>query len=115
MRYRQRLVFAGPASVKLDAGLPMPFHVVSGELVINRDHPIFDPQLETDSSAVYVLTLVKWRGQSAVSNALPTPQELESEDARVVTVVIYLDLGPGSAIAVETARQLAPMLYPLLD
>jgi hypothetical protein len=67
--YRQHLVFPGPAAVKLDSGLPMPF----------------------------------------------TPQELESDEARVVTVVIYLDLGPGSAIAVETARQLAPMLYPLLD
>jgi cell division protein FtsI/penicillin-binding protein 2 len=115
MRYRQRLVFAGPAAVKLDAGLPMPFHVVSGELVINRDHPIFDPQLETDSSAVYVLTLVKWRAQGGAANAVPTPKDLEGEDARVVTVVIYLDLGPGSAIAVETARELAPLLYPLLD
>jgi len=115
MRYRQHLVFPGPAAVKLDSGLPMPFHVVSGELVINRDHPIFDPDLETDSSAVYVLTLVKWRAQGAASTALPTPQELDAEDARVVTVVIYLDLGPGSAIAVETARQIAPMLYPLLD
>jgi cell division protein FtsI/penicillin-binding protein 2 len=115
MRYRQHLVFAGPAAVKLDAGLPMPFHVVSGELVINRDHPIFDPQLETDSSAVYVLTLVKWRGQGVAPNTLPTPADLDSDDARVVTVVIYLDLGPGSTIAVETARQLAPMLYSLLD
>ena len=115
MRYRQHLVFAGPAAVKLDAGLPMPFHVVSGELVINRDHPIFDPKLDTDSSAVYVLTLVKWRGQGAASTALPTPQDLESDEARVVTVVLYLDLGPGSAIAVETARELAPLLYPLLD
>ncbi len=62
-----------------------------------------------------MLTLVKWRSQGGASDGLPTPQDLESKDARVVTVVIYLDLGPGSAIAVETARQLAPMLYPLLD
>ncbi len=115
MRYRQRLVFAGPGSVKLDAGLPMPFHVVSGELVINRDHAIFDPKLETDSSAVYVLTLVKWRAQGQAADALPTPQELESDESRVVTVVLYLDLGPGSSVAVETANELAPLLYPLLD
>jgi cell division protein FtsI/penicillin-binding protein 2 len=114
MRYRDRLVFPSPGTVKLDSGLPMPFHVVAGELVLNRDHPIFDPKLDTDSSAVYLLTFVKWRG-GGDPNALPTPADLEQEDARVITVALYLDLGPGSTIAVETARELAPALYRLLD
>jgi hypothetical protein len=115
MRYRSRLVFASPAAVKLDSGLPMPFHVVAGELVLDRDHPIFDPNLETDSSAVYMFTIAKWRGAGVDPNAIPTPADLEQEDSRVITVALYLDLGPGSTIAVETARELAPTLYRLLD
>lgn len=115
MRYRGRLVFASPATVKLDSGLPMPFHVVAGALVLNHDHPIFDPNVETDSSAVYMFTIAKWRGTGVDPNAIPTPQDLEQEDSRVITVALYLDLGPGSTIAVETARELAPALYRLLD
>lgn len=110
-RFRNRLTFPDPVSVRLSETLPMPFHAVGGTLVINSDHSIFDPALESDSSAVYAFTLVKWRGASDV----PTAAELAAPDARVITVTMYFDVGPGSAIAVEAAREVIPRVLPLLD
>ncbi|MEA2488447.1 MAG: hypothetical protein QOH21_239 [Acidobacteriota bacterium] len=111
VRYRGRLVFSGPATVRLDENTASPFHVVAGQLVLNRDHPIFDPAEQADSSAVYIFSIVKWRG----AGDIPTPQELEQDDSRVVTAVLYLDIGPGSAVAVEAARQLVPNLVHALE
>ncbi len=110
-RYRRQLVFTAPSAVRLSESASSPFHVIAGQLVINRDHSIFDPAEQSDSSAVYIFSIVKWRGTGEV----PTPQELEQEDSRVITVVLYLDIGPGSAVAVEAARQLVPDLVTLLE
>jgi cell division protein FtsI/penicillin-binding protein 2 len=111
-RYKDRLIFTAPISVRLSPELPMPFHVIGGTLVVNRDHPIFDPALQTDSSAVYMFTLAKWRGDPA---AVPTAEELARDDSRVVTVTMYFDVGPGSAVAVEAAREMLPKIARLLD
>lgn len=110
-RYRSQLVFASPAAVRLNENTNSPIHVVAGQLVLNRDHPIFDPDHQADSSAVYIVSIVKWRGTAD----LPTPQELDQPDSRVITAAIYLDIGPGSAVAVEAARELLPRLVPLLE
>lgn len=110
-RYRRDLVFASPATVRLSETAASPFHVVAGQLVLNRNHPVFDPAEQADSSAVYILSLVKWRG----SGDVPTPEELLADDARVITVVVYLDIGPGSQVAVEAARALLPAIEPLLE
>lgn len=110
-RYRNQLVFPSPASVRLSETTHSPIHAVAGQLVLNRDHPIFDPTSQSDSSAVYLFSLVKWRGASDV----PTPQELDQPDSRVITCVLYLDIGPGSAVAVEGGRELVGRLLPLLE
>jgi cell division protein FtsI/penicillin-binding protein 2 len=110
-RYRGQLVFTGPATVRLSENALSPFHVVAGQLVLNRDHPIFDPTGQADSSAVYMFCIAKWRG----TGDIPTPEELQQPDSRVLTVVLYLDIGPGSAVAVEAARQLVPALVPALE
>jgi hypothetical protein len=110
-RYRGQLVFSGPAAVRLSENAASPFHVVAGQLVLNRAHSVFDPAEQSDSSAVYIFSIVRWRG----AGDIPTPGELEADDARVVTVVLYLDIGPGSAVAVEAARQIVPDLVPLLE
>lgn len=110
-RYRAQLVFASPAAVRLDESAASPIHVVAGTLTINRDHSIFDATQQADSSAAYVLSLVKWKG----ADDIPTREELDAPDARVITAVFYLDLGPGSAIAVEAARTMMPELAKLLE
>ena len=89
----------------------LPFQLVNGVLVLNREHPAFDPARETDSAAVYILSLVKWKGAGDV----PTPEELQQPDARVVTAVFFVDLGPGSPVAVEAARAMLPRIAELLD
>lgn len=110
-RYRTQLVFDSPAAVRLSEAASSPFHVVAGSLVLNRNHSIFDPTHEADSSAAYVLSIVKWRGLGDI----PTPDELDQPDSRVVTAVFYLDIGPGSAIAVDLARTLIPEISGLLE
>jgi hypothetical protein len=109
--YRRRLVFGSPAEVRLDESTSSPIHVVAGTLVLNADHSIFDPAQEADSSAAYVMSIVKWRG----TGDIPTPEELDAPDARVITAVFYLDIGPGSAVAVEVARALTPEIARLIE
>jgi cell division protein FtsI/penicillin-binding protein 2 len=111
VRYRNQLVFDSPASVRLNEAASSPIHVVAGALVLNRDHSIFDPTSQADSSAAYVLSIVKWRG----TDDIPTPDELDQPDSRVVTAVFYLDIGPGSAVAVELARTILPEITGLLQ
>lgn len=110
-RYRNQLVFDSPMAVRLNEATASPFHVVAGSLVLNRDHSIFDPTQQADSSAAYAISIVKWRGTSDV----PTPEELDHPDSRVVTAVFYLDIGPGSAVAVELARAVLPQFTALLE
>lgn len=57
------------------------------------------------------MAIVKWRG----TGDIPTREELDHPDARVVTAVFYLDLGPGSALAVDLARAMVPELAKLLE
>jgi hypothetical protein len=110
-RYRAQLVFASPVEVRLTESASSPIHVVAGTLTLNRDHSIFDPTQQADSSAAYALSIVKWRG----AGDIPTREELDQPDARVVTAVFYLDIGPGSAVAVEAARAMMPELAKLLE
>lgn len=110
-RYRLQLVFDSPAAVRLNEATASPIHVIAGTLVLNRDHSIFDPTQQADSSAAYVLSIVKWRG----AGDIPTPQELTHPDSRVVTAVFYLDVGPGSAVAVDVARAMLPEIALLLE
>lgn len=110
-RYRAQLVFASPADVRLTESAPSPIHVVAGALTLNRDHSIFDSTQQADSSAAYALSIVKWRGTGEV----PTREELDHPDARVITAVFYLDIGPGSAVAVDAARAMLPELAKLLE
>lgn len=111
-RYRGQLVFPSPAAVRLDEAASSPIHVVAGALVLNRNHSIFERREQAaDSSAAYVMSIVKWRGTGDV----PTPEELDQPDARVVTAVFYLDIGPGSAVAVDVARAMMPELAELLE
>lgn len=110
-RYRSQLVFDSPMAVRLDEDTASPIHVVAGGLVLNRDHSIFDPTQQADSSAAYVMSIVKWRGTGEV----PTPEELNHPDSRVVTTVFYLDIGPGSAVAVDVARGMMPEIARLLE
>lgn len=110
-RYRGQLVFASPSAVRLSETTSSPIHVVAGSLVLNRDHSIFDPVQQADSSAAYVLSIVKWRG----AGDIPTTEELDHPDSRVITAVFYLDIGPGSAVAVDVARVMVPELAKLLE
>lgn len=110
-RYRVQLVFASPADVRLTESASSPVHVVAGTLTLNRDHSIFDATQQADSSAAYALSIVKWRG----TGDIPTREELDHPDARVITAVFYLDIGPGSAVAVDAARAMMPELAKLLE
>lgn len=110
-RYRSQLSFASQDTVRLTENVSSPMHLVAGQLVLNRNHAIFDPVQELDSSAVYIMSIAKWRGTGAV----PTAAELAQPDARVVTAVFYFDIGPGSPVAVEAARLMLPRLAKLLD
>lgn len=110
-RYRRDLVFASPSAVRLSETAASPFHVVSGQLVLNRDHSVFDASGHADSSAVYMFSIVKWQG----AGDIPTPQELTADGARVITVVLYLDTGPGSEVAVEAARAIFPAIVRFLE
>jgi cell division protein FtsI/penicillin-binding protein 2 len=110
-RNSRELVFASQAAVRLSETAGSPIHVVAGELVLNRDHPIFDAVEHADSSAVYMLSIVKWKG----AGDIPTPQDLAANDARVITIVLYLDIGPGSQVAVEAARAMIPEIVRLLE
>ena len=110
-RYRNRFVFDSPSTVRLSESTNSPIHVVAGQLVLNRDHPLFDPIEQSDSSAVYIFTLAKWRGTSDI----PTPAELAEPDSRVITVALYLDIGPGSEVAVEGGREVVGRLGALLE
>lgn len=110
-RYHAQLTFASQTTVRLSENVSSPMHFVAGQLVLNRDHPIFDPTQQTDSSAVYMMTIAKWRGTPGV----PTPEELAQPDSRVITAVFYFDVGPGSPVAVEAARLMMPRLVRLLE
>ncbi|MEK6372607.1 MAG: hypothetical protein AABO58_07905 [Acidobacteriota bacterium] len=114
-RRRNQLIFPSPEAVRLTETTALPIYVIAGQLVLNRDHPIFDPALQADSSAAFIFSIVKWRGAGLDNEAIPTPDDLRREDSRVITVVLYFDIGPGSPVAVEAARALIPRLYPLLD
>jgi hypothetical protein len=110
-RYRDGLTFDSPATVRLTESASSPIHVVAGALVLNSDHAIFDPSQQNDSSAAYVLSLVKWRGAGDV----PTREELSAPESRVVTAVFYYDVGPGSAVAVDAARAMMGELGKLME
>jgi cell division protein FtsI/penicillin-binding protein 2 len=114
-RYRSSLYFASRGAVRLDERVSSPFYVAGGQVILNRSHPVFRPTYESDSSAAYIFSIVKWKSESADPDAVPTPAEIERDDSRVVTVALYLDIGPGSPVAVETARMVVPRLKPLLD
>jgi cell division protein FtsI/penicillin-binding protein 2 len=89
----------------------LPFTVVNDVLVLDRDHPAFQMSEETDAAALYLLTLVKWKGTPDV----PTPADLQHPDARVITAVFYFDIGPGSPVAVEGARAMLGRIGRLLE
>ncbi|HEV7764550.1 MAG TPA: hypothetical protein VGQ76_06075 [Thermoanaerobaculia bacterium] len=110
-RYRTQLTFASPAAVRLNESASSPIHVVAGQLMLNRNHAIFDPTEQIDSSAVYIMSIAKWRG----TNAIPTADDLAQPDARVITAVFYFDIGPGSTVAVEAARLMLPRITELLQ
>jgi hypothetical protein len=110
-RYREQLTFGSPSSVRLNETASSPIHVVAGQLMLNRDHPIFDPTEQIDSSAVYIMSVAKWRGV----NAIPTADDLAQPDARVITAAFYFDIGPGSTVAVEAARLMLPRIAKLLE
>ena len=110
-RYRTQLTFASPSAVRLSETASSPFHIVVGQLMLNRDHAIFDPVEQTDASAMYILSIAKWRG----TGSIPTPDELAQPDSRVITAAFYLDIGPGSTVAVEAARLMLPRLAKLLE
>lgn len=114
-RRRQQMTFASTEAVRLTENFSLPFYALAGQLVLNRSHPIFDPRIDSDSSAVYILSIVKWRGNGVNPDVLPSPEDLRRDDSRVITVVLYFDVGPGSAVAVEAARRLLPRLQHLLD
>jgi len=109
--HRLQLSFPSQDRVRLNENVSSPIHMVGGQLVLNRNHTIFDPGQQTDSSAVYMMSVAKWRGNPGV----PTATELAHPDARVVTAVFYFDIGPGSAVAVEAARVMLPRIAKLLE
>jgi cell division protein FtsI/penicillin-binding protein 2 len=106
-----QLSFPTRDRVRLSENVSSPIHMVAGQLILNRDHTIFDPTQQTDSSAMYILSVAKWRGNPGV----PSPAELAQPDSRVVTAVFYFDVGPGSPVAVEAARLMLPRIVKLLE
>jgi cell division protein FtsI/penicillin-binding protein 2 len=105
-----RFSFASPNAVHFDEESSSPIYVLADQLVLNGNDSFFDRATTTDSSAVYIFSLVKWHGD----NGVPTPAQLAAPDGRVVTAAIYMDVGPGSTVAVELAAKLIPLLTPYL-
>ncbi len=46
--------------------------------------------------------------------SVPSPEDLGNPEARVVTVAVHLDVGPGSEVAVGAAEAVMPELVALL-
>ena len=47
-------------------------------------------------------------------SSVPSPEDLSNPEARVVTVAVHLDVGPGSEVAVGAAEAVLPELVALL-
>jgi len=98
---------AGSEAPEIDG----PLLVDNGLLRLNRQHALFRNRLLPSGGAVYIFSVVR---RPAGARPVPEPRELEDSRMRVVTVAIYLGIGPDSHVAVAAAEQILPELIPLL-
>lgn len=88
-----------------------PIYVDNGAIRLNREHRLFRQSLAPGKGAVYVFSLVRRPGSAP---EIPSPAELANPGTRVLTVAIFLGVGPDSHVAVEVATRMLPTLAPLL-
>ncbi|MFL6199918.1 MAG: hypothetical protein ACJ76J_12120, partial [Thermoanaerobaculia bacterium] len=88
-----------------------PIFVENGAVRLNRENRLFRQHLAPGKGAVYVFSLVRRPGAAA---EIPAPAEFTSPGTRVLTVAIFLSVGPDSHVAVEVATKILPALAPLL-
>ena len=88
-----------------------PIAARNGVIRLNRDHSFFREQLAKGKGAVYVFSIVR---RPAGGSDIPTPADFVSPETRVITVAIFLAVGPNSEVAVEVATKMLPELATLL-
>lgn len=88
-----------------------PIAARNGVIRLNREHSFFRQRLAKGKGAVYVFSLVR---RPAGAGDIPTPAELASPQTRVLTVAIFLAVGPNSEVAVEVATKVMPEIAALL-
>jgi cell division protein FtsI/penicillin-binding protein 2 len=89
-----------------------PLYADRGVLRLNRDHRLFQARLLPVPGAVYVFSVVR---RPAGAPDVPTPAEFSDPRTKVITVAIFLELGPDSKVAVAAAERILPELAPLLE
>ena len=89
-----------------------PLVIKNGALRLNRADGLFRSRLVRGLGSVYVFSLVRLPGGGGSS--VPAPEDLGKPEARVVTVAVHLDVGPGSEVAVGAAEAIMPELVALL-
>src|SRR6185295_2315926 len=83
-----------------------------GSIFLKKDHPLFTDRLDPYKGAIYIFSLV--RRPAAEKGKIPEAADFAQPNHRVLTVAIYLGVGPDSHTAVEVAGQLLPELAAYL-
>lgn len=83
-----------------------------GSIFLRKDHQLFTERLEPYKGAIYIFSLV--RRPAAEAGKIPEAADFGQPNRRVLTVAIYLGVGPDSHTAVEVAGKLLPELAAYL-
>ncbi len=83
-----------------------------GSIFLKKDHSLFTDRLDPYKGAIYIFTLV--RRPAAEAGKIPEAADFTQPNHRVLTVAIYLGVGPDSHTAVQVAGQLLPELAAYL-
>ncbi len=104
-RDRRYLTFLSDGEVP--RGLDSPLYAVAGDLLLNREDPLFTRRLLRHQGAVYVFSLVRIPGGRRMSpDEIPSPEQLADPGNQVVTVALHLTVGPDSSVAVAATDRL---------
>ena len=105
---------AWPSAAEVPEAIDGPLYAAGTQLRLNDEDPLFTQRLKKEKGSVLIFSLVALP-KGAGSTPVPSAEQLADPRARILTVALHLDLGPGSEVAVAAARELLPLVAGLLD
>ncbi|MEM7246277.1 MAG: hypothetical protein AAF533_13090 [Acidobacteriota bacterium] len=102
---------------EVPASIRSPLYVVGGRLHLNERDRLFRHRKKvSERGAVFIFSLIRSpRLHGAELAELPSREQLDHPETRIISVALHLDVGPDSRRAVRLARQVLPELLPLLE